>query len=105
MYYSIPIFILLDSKLLSPATNQVIYQQLRNRFSQIPINPSSTQTFQVIDTSLIKTYRVVQGFKFYFNFKLNVNNIKFVADFIKQSFEKINTCKILNQIFNIKILI
>lgn len=93
LYYSIPIFILVDTQILDPATNQNVYQQLRARFAQIPINPSSNQTFQVIDPTKVRTYRLAVGFKFYLNFKLNLNYVKFVSDFIKQSFEKTNNSK------------
>lgn len=91
IYYNIPIFIFIDTQILNPAMNQVVYQQLRARFAQIPINPTSNLTFQVIDPNLVRTYRVALGFKFYLNFKLNLNNIKFVTDFIKQAFERTNT--------------
>ena len=87
-YYSLPIYVLVDSQYLTPSDS--VYDKLKEFFKTIKLKEGGLveDKFQVIDPKLVKLYRVVQAYKFYFNSKINRKNINILTDLIKHSFDK-----------------
>jgi hypothetical protein len=91
------VFISINNQIQSPADNPLVYALLQQKFATFPLRPSGGggggggPTFEVIDPGVVRTYRVSLGFKYYFNFKLNQNNLNYLSGYIRQSFEMTNS--------------
>lgn len=91
IYYSLPIFVIVNNQFLEPSTNLDIYNAIMRRLGEFVVK--SPEKFSVYNIYGTNYYRVALAFKIYFNDILPEQSLNLVNGYIKEAFEHSTTSR------------
>ncbi len=88
IYYSLPVYVILDNGVLDPRLNADVYQLLKDCIKRVDYLRG--KYFTPVDTNNVQLYRNVFAFKMFTNGLLQKTLVSRMQDAVKEAFESTN---------------